>query len=156
MVLTAPVYKNLKAHWPDCRITVLVKPQFAPALAHNPNVDEVMAYRSHSQALRLVLERGFTHLLDLHANWRTFWLRHLARVPNTAVYRKDALARRLFVHLGLPSPALARHTLDRYLEALAAWGVPIRTRDLTLGDYASQDAPPPAAGVRVLLAQTSI
>jgi len=155
VVLTAPVYKNLKAHWPDCRISVLVKPAFAPVLAHNPNVDEVLPYRGHAQALRLVLERGFTHLLDLHANWRTFWLRHLARVPNVAVYQKDALARRLFVHLGLPSPSLARHTLDRYLEALAAWGVPVRTRELALGDYGTAGSPRPTEGARVLLAQTS-
>ena len=32
VVLTGPVYKSLKAYWPACRVTVLVKPQFAAAL----------------------------------------------------------------------------------------------------------------------------
>ncbi|MFA6028985.1 MAG: lipopolysaccharide heptosyltransferase II [Elusimicrobiota bacterium] len=155
VVLTAPVYRNLKAHWPECRISVMVKPPFAAALARNPFVDEVLPYRGHAQALALVRAKGFTHLLDLHVNSRTFWLRRLAGIPNVAVYRKDALARRLFVYLGLPSPSLERHTLDRYLEALSAWGVPIRSRELSLGDYGSAGAQAPSEGKRVLLAQTS-
>ena len=40
VILTAPVYKNLKAHWPDCRITVLVKPAYAGIVAGMPGVDE--------------------------------------------------------------------------------------------------------------------
>jgi heptosyltransferase-2 len=155
LVLTAPVYKNLKAHWPGCRISVLVKPQFAAVLARNPFVDEVLLYRGHFQALRLVSGKGFTHLLDLHANLRSFWLRRFSGIPGVSVYEKDALARRLFVHLGLGSPALARHTLDRYLHALSAWGVPVLTRDLALGDFCGRDSPRPREGSRVLLLQTS-
>ncbi len=124
VVLTGPVYKSLKAHWPDCRVTVLVKPQFAAALKGHPGVDEVVAFTGVSDALRLIKDRGFTHLLDLHGNLRSFLIRTLARVPNTAAYRKDALARRLFVALRISSAGLQRHTVDRYHDALAAWGVP--------------------------------
>ncbi|MFA6092958.1 MAG: lipopolysaccharide heptosyltransferase II [Elusimicrobiota bacterium] len=155
VVLTTPVYRNLKAHWPAAHISVMVKPQFAAALARNPHIDEVLPYRGHREALALIRGKPFTHLLDLHANARTFWLRHLAGIPNVSVYRKDALARRLFVYFRLSSPSLVRHTLDRYLEALSAWGVPVRSRELSLGDYASPAAPVQAQGSRVLLAQTS-
>ncbi|MBI4061999.1 MAG: glycosyltransferase family 9 protein, partial [Elusimicrobia bacterium] len=124
VVLTGPVYKSLKAHWPDCRIAVLVKPQFAGALQGHPDVDEVLPFTGIADALRLIRARGFTHLLDLHGNLRSFLIRTLARVPNTATYRKNALARRLFVALHVSNPDLQRHTVDRYHEALAAWGVP--------------------------------
>lgn len=118
------MYQSLKAHWPDCRVTVLVKPQFAAALKGHPGVDEVVPFTGIADALRLIEARGFTHLLDLHGNLRSFLIRTLARVPNTAAYRKDALARRLFVALRVSSAGLGRHTVDRYHDALAAWGVP--------------------------------
>ncbi|TBR17606.1 hypothetical protein EPO15_16525 [bacterium] len=156
VVLTAPVYRNLKAHWPDARITVLVKPQFAAVLAGNPQVDEVLTYRGFLAALSAIRERGFTHLLDLHGTGRTVLLRRLSGVPNVAAYRKAALARRLYVYFRWASPALAKHTLERYLEALAAWGVPIVHRGLQLGDYGGSQPPRAAAEAkRVLIMQTS-
>jgi heptosyltransferase-2 len=124
VVLTGPVYKSLKAHWPSCRVTVLVKPQFAAALEGHPGVDEVVPFTGVMDAVRLAKNGGFTHLLDLHGNLRSFLIRTLARVPNTSAYRKNALARRLFVLLRVSTPGLLRHTVDRYHDALAAWGVP--------------------------------
>ena len=124
VVLTGPVYKSLKAHWPDCRVTVLVKPQFTAALKGHPGVDEVVPFTGIGDALRLIKAQGFTHLLDLHGNLRSLLIRTLARVPNTATYRKNAFARRLFVAFRVLTPGLQRHTVDRYHEALAAWGVP--------------------------------
>lgn len=154
VVLTGPVYANLKAHWPDCRISVLVKPQFAPALDGHPGVDEVIPFTGVAAACRLIRGRGFTHLLDLHATFRSFLIRALARVPSTAVYRKDALARRLFVAWRLPSPSLQRHTVDRYLDALAAWGVPTPVRHLSSRDWRGAASPAPAAK-KVLVLQSA-
>jgi lipopolysaccharide heptosyltransferase II len=153
VVLTGPVYKNLKAHWPDARVSVLVKPQFAAVLEGHPGVDEVIRYRGLRDALARVRAGGFTHLLDLHGNLRSRLLRWLSSVPRVACYRKDALARRLFVAFGRPSPALQRHTVDRYLEALSAWGVPVPERALSPADWGT---PGPAAGAgNVLVLQTS-
>lgn len=128
VALTGPVYKNLKAHWPDARVTVLVKPAFAAVLTGQPGVDEVLPFTGLSDALREIRARGFTHLLDLQGTARTWLLRTLARVPKTTVYRKDALARRLFVAFGVSTPALQRHVAQRYLDALSAWGVPSPAR----------------------------
>ena len=156
VVLTAPVYKNLKAHWPDARISVMVKPQFAPVLAGNPCVDEVLVYRGFLSALSDIRARAFTHLLDLHGTGRTVLMRRLSGVPNIAAYRKHALARRLYVLFRWASPALAKHTLERYLEALSEWGVPVVHRTLQLGDYGgSMPARPAPDAQRVLIMQTS-
>lgn len=155
VILTAPVYKALKARWPDCRISVLVKPAFAAALEGTPYVDEIVPYKGLGDALGRVKAGGFTHLLDLHANPRSWLLRRLAGVPNVAAYRKDALARRLFVFLGLPSPALQRHTVERYLAALEPWGVPAAPAAVSLAELGSAEAAAPAAGRRVLLIQSA-
>ncbi|HEX4047659.1 MAG TPA: hypothetical protein VH309_07490, partial [Elusimicrobiota bacterium] len=155
VVLTGPVYKNLKAHWPDARVCVLVKPQFAPVLEGHPGVDEVIPFLGLGDALGKIRAGGFTHLLDLHGNFRSRVLRGLSGVPNQAAYRKDALARRLFVSFGFPSPSLQRHTVDRYLEALSAWDVPVAAeRELTPADWGAETGGG-AAAKNALVLQTS-
>lgn len=134
VVLTAPVFKNLKAFWPDCSISVLVKPQFAPALEGNPHISEIIPFSGMRTTLRRVREGRFTHLLDLHDNLRSLIIRKLSGVLNVSVYRKNALARRLFVAFGLNSPVLQKHTVDKYLHSLAGWGVPITHTSLDLND----------------------
>jgi heptosyltransferase-2 len=150
VVLTGPVYKSLKAHWPDCKVTVLVKPQFAPALQGHPGVEEVVPFTGVLDAVRLAKEQGYTHLLDLHDNLRSCFIRTLARVPNTAVYRKNAIARRLFVALRVSTPGLQRHTVDRYHEALAAWGVPRAAGAMSSGDYGASRTTVGAKNVLVM------
>lgn len=157
VILTAPVYKNLKAHWPDCRVAVLVKAPFAPALEGAAGIDEVIVFKGLSDALQRIQAGGFTHLLDLHGTLRSFILRRLARVPEVSVYRKDALARRLFVAFGLDSPALQKHTVERYLAALEKWGIPTTYRNVELGDYRGQKEERAAAKgpQRVLIIQSA-
>lgn len=153
IVLTAPVFKNLKAHWPDCRVSVLVKPAYVPVLEGHPCVDEVIAFDGLWSSVKTVRSKGFTHVLDLHANFRSFVLRSLSGAPNAARYRKDSFARRLYVALRWATPALTRHTIDRYLDALEAWGVPARVRGLELGDYRAAAGEAPAR--RILVVQTA-
>lgn len=150
VALTGPVYKNLKAHWPDARVTVLVKPAFADVLRGHPGVDEVLPFTGFFAALGELRRRGFTHLLDLQGTARTWLLRTLARVPHTAAYRKDALARRLFVAFGVSTPALQRHVADRYLDALAAWGVPTPERAPNAAEWRGAAAKSPARNVLVI------
>ncbi|MBI4386731.1 MAG: lipopolysaccharide heptosyltransferase II [Elusimicrobia bacterium] len=154
VVLTTPVYRNLKSHWPQCRISVLVKPQYVSLLQGHPCIDEVLPFRNLWGAARAIKDRRFTHLLDLHANLRSLLLGWISNIPNISRYRKDALARRLFVTWRRPNPALAKHTLERYLESLHAWGVPAAIRDLDLNDYRAR----PLAGSaprRILIIQTA-
>jgi heptosyltransferase-2 len=153
VVLTAPVYRHLKARWPDCRITVLVKPAFASALEGNPNIDRVVRFTTLRGAVELARRGGFTHLLDLHGNLRSRVIRALSGIPAVSAYRKDAWARRLFVAFGLRSPALERHTVERYLDALRPWGIAASGSSLSLGEVSS--APSPSAAKNILLIQSA-
>ena len=153
VVLTAPVYRHLKTAWPDCRITVLVKPAFAPALEGNPSLDSVVPFTTLSKAVALARAGGFTHILDLHGNLRSRIITLLSGIPIRSSYRKDALARRFFVAFGLKSPALERHTVERYLAALAPWGIRPEGAQLSLHDVRASGAPSKA--VNVLLIQSA-
>jgi len=134
-------------------VSALVKPQFAAVLRGHPGVDEVVEFRGLGDALGKIRAGGYTHLLDLHATGRSWLIRTLSGVPHQAVYKKDALARRLFVAFGRGSPALQRHTVDRYLEALSAWEVPPAQAVLSPADWGASGRLSTAKNVLVL--QTS-
>ena len=137
IVLSSAVYKNLKAKWPKSHITLLVKPQFAQVLAGHPDIDEIMVAKKGLFAnIRQVRAGNFTHLLDLHSTFKTMMIGLFSRIPNKLRYSKNPIARRLFVAFRKNSPVLEKHTLEKYLDVLSGWDVPIRYKNPELGDWA--------------------
>ncbi|MBI4655452.1 MAG: lipopolysaccharide heptosyltransferase II [Elusimicrobia bacterium] len=125
VILTAPVFRNLKDKWHHASISVLVKPQFAAPLLRNPQVADVLPFKNVLQAAREIRKRKFTHIIDLHSTFRTHLICLLSGVSGALRYRKDSVARRLFVNFRVPSPALEKHVLDRYLSVLDKLNVPV-------------------------------
>ncbi|WP_424244805.1 lipopolysaccharide heptosyltransferase II [Elusimicrobium posterum] len=141
IVLSSPVYKNLKAKWPNCHISLLVKKQFAEVLSGHPDIDEIITLkRSNLETAHEVKAKEFTHLLDLHSNSRSIIITALSGIPNKVKYNKSSVARRMFVKYRTPSPELEKHTLEKYLDALKAWDVPIVYTEPQLGDWAYKSA----------------
>jgi len=141
IVLSSPVYKNLKAKWPGSRVALLVKKQFADVLAGHPDIDEIITLKSSNLAtVREIKKKNFTHLLDLHSNARSMLISALSGIPNQARYNKNSVARRIYVKYRRQSPELEKHTLDKYLDALKAWDVPIVYKELALSDWAYKNA----------------
>ncbi|MCL2888066.1 MAG: lipopolysaccharide heptosyltransferase II [Elusimicrobia bacterium] len=141
IVLSSPVYKNLKAKWPNSHIALLVKKQFADVLAGHPDIDEIITLKSSNLATaNEIKKKHFTHLLDLHSNFRSMSIAALSGIPNKVKYNKNTVARRLYVKYRKQSPELEKHTLDKYLDALKAWDVPIVYKEPALSDWAYKNA----------------
>ncbi|MDR0646776.1 MAG: glycosyltransferase family 9 protein [Elusimicrobiota bacterium] len=140
IVLLSPVFKNIKAKWPDAHITLLVKRQFAQSLSGHPDIDKIMIFKSFSATLGEIRKAKFTHLLDLHSTLRTRLLALFSGVANKARYNKNALERRLYVKFKRPNPALEKHTLEKYLDALKVWDIPIRYSVPKLDDWVFKPA----------------
>ncbi|MBU2572532.1 MAG: hypothetical protein KKH28_00430 [Elusimicrobia bacterium] len=157
IILTAPVLRNIRNRWPAARLTMLVKPQFAAAVRKNPFVSEVLPFTGLSSTLRAIKRGRHDILLDLHANLRSRLLSVLSGIPVKARYRKDSLARRLFVNFRVPSPALEKHTLERYLQVLEKIGVPVVFREPLMGDWTTGPGPAVSAQgrKRICLLQTA-
>lgn len=137
IVLSSPVFKNLKAKWPQSHITLLVKPQFAEVLSGHPDIDEIMVSKSSLWAnIRQIKAGHFTHYLDLHSNLKSILMGAMSGIPNKARYDKNSIQRRLYVKFRKNSPVLEKHTLDKYLEALKQWDVPVTYKEPELGDWA--------------------
>ncbi len=137
IVLSSPVYKNIKAHWPNARITLMVKPAFSQALAGHPDIDEILVAKPTLWGcVRQVRAGHYTHFLDLHATFKSMLIGWFSHIPNRARYDKNTFARRMFVKFHKSSPVLEKHTLEQYLEALKAWDIPIKYKEPKLGDWA--------------------
>lgn len=137
IVLSSPVYKNIKAKWPNCRITLMVKPAFSQALAGHPDIDEILVAKPTLWGcIRQVRAGNYTHLLDLHVTLKTILISMFSGVPNRAHYDKNSLERRMLVRFHRTSPVLEKHTLDKYLEALKVWDIDVKYKEPKLGDWA--------------------
>lgn len=156
IVLSSPVYKNLKAKWPGAKITILVKKQFADVLCCHPDVDEIMVLKSTAETVKEIKSKGFTHLIDLHSNSRSILISALSDIPNKIRYNKNSLARRMYVKFRKQSPALEKHTLEKYLDVLKEWDVPVIYKEPELGDWSYKGQPVTAKKInKIGIFQTS-
>ncbi len=156
IILTAPVFRNLRAKWPAARLDILVKPQFMGAVSKNTFIDKALPFTGLTPALSAINAGRYDIIIDLHCTPRSRLLSLLARAPVKLRYKKASLARRLFVDFRIPSPALEKHTMERYFEALAEIGVPAEYAGPELGDWSGGSRPALKRGpLKVCLLQTA-
>ncbi len=131
IVLTTPVVRSLKQTFPQSQIIFLTKIQYLDLLKNDPNIscliglDARNKHRGISGFLKLIRELKafeFDLLVDLHANLRSFFFRHLLKAGTNIKYNKRWLARFLLVHFKFLG-AKSNPTVDSYLEALKKIGI---------------------------------
>ncbi len=145
IVLLGPVFANLRREWPDAHLAGLVEPAYAPVLAMNPDVNEIIALPASRLGWPAFLARlrraGFTHVLDLDNNERTALLSRLtgARV-RVALSHHGTRWRAAYTHEAYDPPSRheKRSIVDYYLESLAPLGVPVVTREVRLVPRAAE------------------
>jgi heptosyltransferase-2 len=135
IVLTSTVCRNIKAYRPNARITFLVKKKFSELARQIKYADEIIIYKNIFKTLKEISFKNFTHYLDLHSNFRSIIIGIFSRIKNKTRYKKNSLARRIFVKFKIITPALQRHTLTRYLETLKKWNIPVKYTAPVLHDW---------------------
>ncbi len=126
VILTTPVISALKDKFPDSKIFFLTKAHYGDVLRADPRIfsliefDPIKKHKGFSGFIRLVSElrsHDFDLLIDLHANLRSFFVRHLTKSKVKLKYHKRWLSRFLTVHFKfLKTKAI--HTVDSYFEVL--------------------------------------
>jgi lipopolysaccharide heptosyltransferase II len=119
ILLMTPLLRALRQRHPDARISVLTKTAFAPLLAHNPRVTEVIGWNpadSISSLAKVLKGRGFSHQLDLHRSLRSRALR-LAMGGTWSTYPKHRAARTVLIHTRRDIYRDRRHVAERYFDA---------------------------------------
>jgi heptosyltransferase-2 len=137
IVLTTPVIAALKAKYPHSELYFLTKARYADLLRNDPRIsslvefDPVGRHGGLSGFVRLISElrsHDFDLLVDLHANLRSFLVRHLVKSRSTLKHNKRWLSRSLMVHFKFLKTR-AIQTGDSYVKALQKLGVEVSERN---------------------------
>lgn len=141
VVLLGSLFRNLKLHWPDCRIVAAVEPGYSGILGLNPDVDAVMPPPAGASGwpafIRRLRAERFTHVLDIDNTERTALIARLSGAPfRLALHHgtHPVRMRSLYTHVAYEPEGLHENQpiTEYYLKALAPAGVPIATRDIRL------------------------
>ncbi len=126
VILTTPVIGALKTKFPQSKIFFLTKAQYADVLSADPRIfsliefDPISRHKGVSGFLKLIKElrtNDFDLLVDLHANLRSFFVRHMIKSKIKLKYSKRWLSRFLMVHFKF-FKTKSIHTVDSYLKVL--------------------------------------
>jgi ADP-heptose:LPS heptosyltransferase len=144
LVLLGSFLANLRLHWPQARLTVLVDEGYGEILALNPDRPEIWQVPRRGprlgrtlDLLRRLRSAGFTHVFDIDNNDRTALCTRITGAPFRAgfAWRRGRLRQRLAYTHAVPVDPVAyeaRHITDHYLDLLGPAGVPIATRKVAL------------------------
>ena len=140
VLLTTPLFANLRAHFPSATIHAAINAESLPMLEGNPNIDAIFPYeRARIKRLGILarlreewrylrqFRSGYDVLINTTEGERGAWIAQLAR-PTTHV----APARNLLLrptHLFTPYKG---HIIDHHLEAISLLGHEIVGKAATL------------------------
>lgn len=126
VILTTPVIVALKAKFPRSELFFLTRARYGDLLRNDPRISSLVEFNpverhsSLSGLMSLISElrsHDFDLLVDLHANLRSFLIRHLVKSRIKLKYNKRWLSRFLMVHFKFLKTRPVS-TVDSYLEHL--------------------------------------
>ncbi len=119
ILLMTPLIRALRKRHPEAGITVLTKAAFAPLLAHNPRISEVIGWEPDTPLAELgkrLRALHFTHQLDLHGSLRSRALRWHTKGMWTT-YPKHRVARSVLIRTKRNLSRDHRPVAERYFAA---------------------------------------
>jgi predicted lipopolysaccharide heptosyltransferase III len=128
VVFTTPVIRALRRAYPTAHLAYLIEPAAAPVVAHNPDLNEVIAaprsrgwarLRDDLQLGRRLRRERYDVVLDLHSGPRASWLTRLSGAPRRIGFEVQA---RRWVYTDLvarPRELRPRHSVENQWDILA-------------------------------------
>ncbi len=138
-VFATPVFKAIKAEWPDAFVACLAVPRVKAVLECCPDVDDIILYDERGRHRGLLgkiyiiwtlWRRRFDVAFLLHRSWTRALLIFLAGVRERVGY--DVKNRGRFLTHRIPSPSGRLHRSDYYLSVVEHFGVPVPDRTCEL------------------------
>ncbi len=117
IVLTTPVIRVLKDHFPDAEVHYLTKFQYKGILVANPYISKIHTLKDDWREMILDLKNEkFDLLIDLHFNLRTRLLKWNLKIPSYS-FNKINFQKWLMVNLKIDRLPNV-HIVDRYIDVL--------------------------------------
>lgn len=122
IVLASPVFRCLKKQLAGVEIHFLTKKIFKAVTEANPYIDKFYYYNDNlGELVTQLQEEGYTHVVDLHKNFRSRYIR-LRLGVQTLAYQKLSWQKFLLTKLHL-NWMPDRHITDRCLDTVIPLGV---------------------------------
>ncbi len=156
-VFSTPVFKVLKATYPQARLSCLCVPRVREVLQHCPYVDKIIIYEEKGrhrmpwgkwQLIRNLRKEKFDAVFLLHRSLTRALMVYLAGIPLRIGYGKASF----FLTHPVPMNAEDIHRCDYYLKVVEGYGIKAQERicelRLKLTDMQSVEAKLENAGIR--------
>lgn len=140
-VMSMPMIRSTRLHFPDARITVLAKPWVAPVFDNNPYIDHVMIYETSGRhkgllgLLRLgkdLRKHRFDLAILLQNAFEAAFLAYIAGIPARLGYNTDGRTFLLTHPVQIKPFHKKRHQTDYYLGILQGADIDTWDRELCM------------------------
>ena len=123
-VLTTPVIRALRQHFPDAYIAYMVAPTREDLVSANPHLNEVLTYQaSVPKLVYQIARRKFQMAVVLQPTFRLVLHTFLARIPFRVGFETNTGGKRL-LNLAVQNNTL-QHETQRYLDVVRALDVEV-------------------------------
>lgn len=129
ILLTTPVIRLLKQKFPDSSIDFVIRKEFADLLVHHPAIHRLYLFdktRNFKSLKRIKTEiKNCRHdlIIDLHKNFRSFYLTFNSRAPKIIRYRKGIVSRFFYVKFKIKIYRKIVPIYLRYLDCLVPYQI---------------------------------
>lgn len=122
IILTTPVVRCLKNHYPDSEIHFLTKEKYVNLMCNNPHIDKIISIEHRlEEKIHQLRKEKYDFVVDLHRNLRTQILRIRLRVP-FFTFSKLNFQKWMAVRFKYNTLPLV-HIVDRMMESVKTLGV---------------------------------
>ncbi|HET9136640.1 MAG TPA: glycosyltransferase family 9 protein, partial [Candidatus Kapabacteria bacterium] len=126
IILTMPLIAALRQKYPEARIDLIVKKEFVKLAQFFPGLTLVIGLDTKKDILAKKVEElsatGYTHVLDLHNNFRSTKL-HTIKDATVTIINKRSFKRWLLVKFKINLLKKEPDVIGRYFETAAGLGV---------------------------------
>lgn len=123
-VLTTPVIRALRQHFPDAYIAYMVAPTREDLVSANPHLNEVLIYQSSiPKLISQLVRRSFQLAVVLQPTFRLVLHTFLAGIQNRIGFQTNSAGKRLLSH-SVPNNT-SQHETQRYLDVIRAINIEV-------------------------------
>ncbi len=129
ILLTTPLLRVLHRRFPEAQIDFVIKTRFAELMRNNPHLHELRLLDTETgeeglqELRRKIRMAGYDLVVDIHRNFRSFYLRRGLPGAGIATYSKQMVRRFLLVRTGVNLYREVIPVHQRYIRALRRWGI---------------------------------
>ncbi len=122
IVLTSPVIRCLRKHFPEAEIHFLTRNKFAPVIENNPYINKNLFFDDSIDEIILSLKKEkYDYVIDLHHNLRSLKIKRALKAKSFS-FNKLNIEKWLIVNLKI-NRLPKKHIVDRYLETISSFGI---------------------------------